>query len=643
MLRGPLSYASLARWLGYSGTLSGRAWFTPSRAGRRARLVAALPTLRSPRHWTSPQQYRERIALAVDRELRSRDDAVRSLAQRLLLGVSERDELQRAHVRLGLAHLLAVSGLHVLIVAALLARAVASLPRRSRAIAFCAAIVAYAWLAGARPPIVRASVAALLWFVARERGQALSWASVLAVAAMVTAATDPRALTSASFCFSYAAVLGIAWLAPSLRESMARVLPKHPRIVEGLSVSTGAWLMTAPLSLEFFGTTSFWGIVWTPLAMPWIASLLLCGILGLVLLPFGFGGPAFDAFASIAETYFAFLELGSGLPAAPMHAARILPAGSTAMLYGIGLPIALSLASRKLLVSLLGLGIVVSLVPAPAPAREPSKQRVARNHRVDTVTRVRVLDVGHGLSVLITSPARSVVVDCGALAGGERAAQRLLGSLRELGRARIDDFVLTHGDQDHWNGLAHVLVHVPIGRAILLEGAGTAAAERELRDAGVDCELMAPGSRRELLGGQCVVHAALEDADLAGDNESSLLVLLHPCECESLAICSDQEDAGLRAAIARVDGSSLLARTRFTRPRLGAIVLPHHGSFGPGMRAWLDAFRPRLCIASTSSSRGVAAPWSDDALRLFEPWSTAEHGDIDLVVGRGRWRLQTAR
>ena len=662
ILAAPLSHRSKAKWIAYSGEISGRGWLTAAKPGQRVRLTAAISTLRAGRHWTSPQQLRECIGLAIDKELRQQG-AVRSLARRLLLGEGKTDHVHRLHARLGLAHLLAVSGLHVLIVAGLLARVTLCLPARLRLGFFCTLLIGYAWLAGARPPIIRAAVAAGLWFLARERGQALSWRSVLAAAAIVTALHDAAALTSASFMFSYAAVLGIAWLAPWLRQRGARLAPSYPRSVETLAVSTAAWLLTAPLSLHFFGTTSFWGIVWTPLALPWIACLLLTGICGLLLLPFGFAQLAFDAFALTAQAYFAFLELGDGLPAAPLFATRPLPLGSIAVLYGIGLPLALSLGSRLLLTLMLGLTLLASFVPgpgllAPAASSRPRAASVGR-HLAETAARasvggtvVHVLDVGHGLCVLATLGNRIVVIDCGALAGGRRASRKLLTKMRELGYARIDRFVLTHGDRDHWNGLPDVLVRVPIGKAILLESAGTAAAQRTLRRAGVACDVLAPGAQRLLAGRRIAVHAPLQDADVAGDNESSLLVVVRPAACEPLVLCSDQESAGVRAAMSLL-WSTLLARPGAAHPRLqldphlldpmpiGALVLPHHGSHSDEIERWIDVLRPRICVASTSSGRGVAAEWSRQAWRAYEPWTTALHGDLRLTSGSGRWLLQT--
>ncbi|HYP55703.1 MAG TPA: ComEC/Rec2 family competence protein, partial [Solirubrobacterales bacterium] len=173
--------------------------------------------------------------LAVDRVDEIRDRASRALGE----GVPAREAaLARGFVlgqdegidttteedfrRSGLAHLLAVSGQNVTLLALLAMPLLAAfgLPLRARLVWALGLIAAYVPVAGAGPSIQRAGVMGALNMLALLAGRRASRFYGLAVAAIVTLSVDPAIAADVGWQLSFAALLGILLLAAPLRRRL---------------------------------------------------------------------------------------------------------------------------------------------------------------------------------------------------------------------------------------------------------------------------------------------------------------------------------------------------------------------------------------------------------------------------------------
>ena len=137
------------------------------------------------------------------------------------------DEFQRS----GLAHLLAVSGQNVLLLAILAAAVlgVAGVPLRPRLACILGLIAVYVPVAGAGASIQRAGIMGAAGVVAALAGRPASRWYALLLAAAATLALNPRATGDVGWQLSFAAVIGIAlWSAP-LRELIAGPAPGRAR------------------------------------------------------------------------------------------------------------------------------------------------------------------------------------------------------------------------------------------------------------------------------------------------------------------------------------------------------------------------------------------------------------------------------
>jgi competence protein ComEC len=136
------------------------------------------------------------------------------LVSALTLGSSDQLEaaLRQQFAAAGLAHILAISGLHVAILAAALIsllRGAGVAPARARLWAV-PAVAAYVWLLGMPPPAVRSAWLLLVWEAARARQRPPLRSGVLAVTALGVAVLDPFAVSEVGPWLSFAGAWGAA-------------------------------------------------------------------------------------------------------------------------------------------------------------------------------------------------------------------------------------------------------------------------------------------------------------------------------------------------------------------------------------------------------------------------------------------------
>lgn len=241
------------------------------------------------------------------------------------LMTGERSGLDRDTViafrRSGASHLLALSGLHMGIIATLIRYLLAvlgksrpaELIRSALLVGFC---FVYTVACGASPSLVRALLFIILGQAsALSPGRRSSPADRLCIAATVQLALDPLSIGSVAFQLSYLAMIGVVFLAPRLEawypatRTSARFDPLR-RIWQAASLAIACQLTTAPVVLLRFGYLPQYFLLTNLLAMPVCELLLPLAILTLML-----GSPALlvRATDSLAGLLLAILEIISGL------------------------------------------------------------------------------------------------------------------------------------------------------------------------------------------------------------------------------------------------------------------------------------------------------------------------------------------
>lgn len=436
--------------------------------------------------WSSITTLRARI----DRRIHHRVEISESRAvlRALLLGdrgyISE--TMREQFIATGLLHLLAISGLHVLLVGmviyTLLRPTLIRLRLRwvvaewIRATVTLFLLIAFALLTGGRPSVVRAVAMAGLFIGANVLQRDARSLNTLGVAALGLLVHRPTMLFDAGFQLSFAAVGGILLVNPRLRDLLPEAWRRgglRGQVASLTTVSVAATLGTMPVLLVHFGYVSFAGLVLNVIAVPVTALALLSALLAIGTSGWGVVGTSFGHAAE---------ALTQGLlHTASVGAAHLGWASVTATVRDPWIVLALGVGVlaiahyphprwRWRLMGAALLCVCVSLWTGILTGSSGS--------RVDVV----FFDVGQGDAALVSFPSgRHVLVDAGPRNPYFDAGRSvILPHLQRYGIDRLDAVVVSHGDADHLGGLPAILRVVPVRRLVMNPPAETTALTREV-------------------------------------------------------------------------------------------------------------------------------------------------------------------
>ena len=580
---------------------------------------SGFPLLR----WT--EGLRRRVETVIDRAYRENRIHAQVL-KGMLLGL--RNELSPdildAFRNSGSIHILAVSGLHVGLIATVcfFGFSLLRLPRKATDLLTIAAVILYACLVGFRPSVFRASLMAIIYLISRiiERDRDLF--NLLAFAAFVLLLINPAQLWDIGFQLSFAAVASIVYLAPKWEGFIARIFGlgrtdsevDSDRVMRPLSVwGRAAWWLAMGFGVTLsaqVGTTLIiaWhfyrvypigliaglftvglaallvnitlvsvllGLIWLPLAIPFAYAnhLILWIFLGLI----EFFGQSWTVLKTPTPS-FGFIVLYIAGCFAVVHWVWVWMHRKQALVIGL---------------------MVLAIWIWDAAWHE-------RGRLLD----VTFLDVGQGDAAFVRFPdGKTMLVDGGLNSSrievNEEGVARRVGYdhgertldpfLCHEGAFGLDLLLLSHPDNDHGGGFAHILQEFDVKRALgiphqdLLQS--THRILHEIVDAkGIPHELGYAGTveltstaRLELLHPFDAASTDLHDKDV--NNDSLVLKLTYG----GVRILFTG-DIGRKVELQLIESGKDL--------RAEIVKVPHHGSKTSSSTEFLDAVRPQYAIFS---------------------------------------------
>lgn len=564
------------------------------------------------------------------------------LVEALLLGRREYvDPLVRTRfANAGLSHLLAISGMHVgLLAASFLLLAAAARLSRNRAILFTlAATWVYLLVIGAPASALRAGSMITLALLASVLQRPSAAGPIIASAAFLILGLRPMALLEPGFQLSFLGVAGILALRkPLLAMAPAAVHRRKPlrALAESLAVGIAAFIATAPVVAHHFGIVAPISILAGLPAVP-LMSLALIGASSAF---------AFDPFFAPIATH---LAAGAGLALDLLDA---LAAAASAV------PTGHSTVPKPPWWSWGAASAAGAFVVHAGPFRTRRIRRVAGAGTALVVLvvwplgvrattdglEIHFIDVGQGDAIAFRTPrSRWVLIDAGpASAEYDAGERRVIPFLRDRGARRIEALVLTHPDLDHIGGAGAILRNLavrhvfdpgaPTGRAPYLELLRTIeSGDTDWRAARAGRTLDLDGVRFEFLWPEPETVDAVEDA-----NQISSVVRVVYGDFSILFT----GDVG-------VEVESLLVQTHGDRLRSDVLKLGHHGSATSTSPLFLDTVEPELAVVSAGRRNryGHPAPSviAEVRSRSIAIARTDRDGTVTLKVEPGgvAWRRQ---
>ena len=562
------------------------------------------------------------------------------LAAAVLLGLREEVDNQRneAFMATGTIHILAISGLHI----GILAWALFWLLRRtplpqSMAVAAVAAIILfYVLMVDAKLPAVRAMIIVLVACAAVWLGRRVLSYNSLAAAGLVVLALNPEHLFHVGAQLSFLCVAGLIWVArrrPDVSDKdpadrmiehlievnlswRTRVVRELGRAVRGIFVAgVVLWALTLPLIAARFHVVSLAALGLNLVLWP----CMTLSVLG------GFGVVVFDAvFPPLAYLCGMLCNLSFWALEAGVRWAQQTPGShfwasgpGDWWLWGFygGLGSLLAFPrlrpSRRgcvvLLVGWIGVGFAAAYWP--------------KDHdRLDCT----FLSVGHGAAILVEFPSgQTVLYDAGQMGlptTGDRIISRMLWS---RGIRRLDAVVISHPDIDHYNALPGLLKKFSVGAvyvtpAMFQSHARTVGVLQDtIRRYGVPIRELTAGDRLPVGDGATARVLYPSRGWTAESDNANSLVLAIEYQGHRILLTGDLESPGLER---------LLSREPL---RCEVLLAPHHGSTKSNSAALAAWCRPRFVVISGDGRRNRPdgkSPYRAVGARVFDTYECGAVG-----------------
>lgn len=566
----------------------------------------------------------------------------------LLIGDRSRvsPELTELFIDGGCMHILAISGLHMSLLALVIITAARRLLKRCTSLVHILHVptisvlfalpplLVYCFIAGMNTPALRAFLMAALTIFAVVLRRRRTPFHILAAAVLFLTALNPLVVYTVSFQLSVAAVLGIICILPRLTEllsspsgntEMAFLQRIFSIVKAGLFISTAATLATLPFVLHHFNRVSLIGPIANLIVEPLLCFWTLpCGLFSSILIALS---PALAEFFlqiggwGISATIY-ILSAASKIPFASIR--TITPSPAEWVIY---IALIILIFNQKKIVyqkaSVLTLAIIL-LVSLSLDLFEPNN---AGKLELD------FLDIGQGSSTFIRTPrGDTILVDGGGYASvnfdpGERIIAPFLHNKRIR---KVDDIVISHPHADHYNGIPFIIRNFKPKRLWVV---GHEIPPGEYQD------MLTLAIQRKIsihtIQGKSVVHNEPDleiicdnidyrkNASDKGVNERGLLVTLRYGKTSVLL----PGDIGVSA-------EQLLIRQQKVK-QVNLLLAPHHGSKYSCLPDFIELLNPQLILVSAGKNKRGIYPAAQHLIQwrgLGIPWLvTSECGTIRCI------------
>jgi len=534
--------------------------------------------------------------------------------------------------RLGIVHLLVISGLHVGLIAGfgflvgkgvgaalyLLSLRVSLHPAPHTVIRWLPPVLAvaaafmYSLLAGFTLPTQRAFIVVLVVMAAKLMHRRMSAWVCLCWACLLIAINQPLAILSAGFWLSFIAVATLIW----------HFLPwystiKSFKLLKALSAQLALFaVMSVPL-LIFIGKLSWLAPLVNLLAVPWISfvtiPMALLGVLSI----------------SVSVDFANWLwGLSDWTVSILWRILDVIPSD-----YGfLVMPVALSWS----VLAGLFVGVMSIVIPVPRFYKclcvLPITLAILMPSQ-EVALRMTVLDVGQGLAAVIETPSNTLVYDSGPKYSDQFSAGSdiIAPYLRYRGRTHVDLAVISHEDADHSGGLNSLAQVVTVDEYLFGPGfsghSGTSEPSIPTRKlsymtcrAGQSWRWPLPDK------GSLEIDVIWPSKDGPKEGNDSSCVLLLSWAGQKILLTGDIESRAER---------EILKTDFLPNSTITALLAPHHGSKTSSIESFVTATKPMHVIFSSGFRHHFGHPHRDVVNRYKNVkssiWKTSEQGAITLT------------
>lgn len=559
----------------------------------------------------------------------------RAMLAALVLGAREHEanDVHSAYTRVGLAHVMAISGFHLAVMAAAAMMLVRLTGDRGalEPILVGSLVLLYLLIVPSNAPILRAGAMVLVLLAADAFGRRYDRIALLAWIAIAILIARPMDLWSIGFQLSFGLVGVLMWLGPRTFDAVTgeRIITDIPKprpwwdapitwIKALLITSILCWVSAMPIVAYHTGHVSPFAVISTVIVLPLTIVLMwtaYAGVLLAVVSPASAEavGPWLGI---IGEATVSIVDGIDAIPWASLWIPKVSLAWTVAATAA-----GLLWAYRGRILDRAGLSAVAVVLAWFAVEMVLGTRLPAR-----VMLRIDALAVGNGTTMIVRSGDEAVFWDCGSDRPG--VGRRLIPrAAREIGAWRIASAFVTHPNEDHFEGLPDAASWLGVRTLRVGQAALDAAQARPdssvghfiktMRDRGTHIDRVERGDAFPI-GWRATLHllAPPPDAEWKHINDHSLVALIEVAT-----------QAGTRRVLLTGDIQAHATRWLIDAgvPRVDVLEIPHHGSPIDSSLELLLRVDPHVVVQSGGRSRVGEVRWVGQ--REQRAWiMTAEHG-----------------
>lgn len=509
----------------------------------------------------------------------------------------------------GVRHIVAVSGLHVGILYAIISLLVGH-KRKLRFVIGTPIIVLFAACAGFSPSVTRACIVIVLLMLSEAIQMEYDPITELSFAVCFMLILNPFMIESVGFQLSVFSVVGILLFSDKIRHFLnlkfhcAQGKDRKNQFLRSVSfsiaVTAGAMSLTIPLSLYYFGTVCLVGIV-SNLLILWLVSIIFSGVLLSTIFGFfSYGIGSFFACITAVPIRLVLLTAQqiSRIPYASLYIQNSWTIAWVVLCYFMTAYFLIFRKGKCLIPAICIFSLIFTILAG------------AYGPRTDDF-RVSVIDVGQGQSILLQSKGHTFIVDCGST-NQKTAADRTAQTLLSQSIFSVDGLIVTHMDADHSGGVEKLLTRIHVNTLYLpkLEGDWRDDAMAD-SFAGEVIRVDAPATVN--IGNAKVT--ILTTPEVKTTNENSLGVLFESSEY-AILITGDRNRSGEKTLI----------RTGLLKD-VDVLVAGHHGSKSATSDELLQVVSPEIIMVSVGKDNSYGHPASEMLERAEAHGCTVQRTD----------------
>ncbi len=381
------------------------------------------------------------IACLIDRIHTNMNEKASGVLVAMLLGdTSYMDpEIKEYYQKSGIGHLYAISSLHMNFWGLGLYTLVKRLggTQKNAVISGIMFLAGYLVLTGKSVSAVRAFLMYSIRMGASMAGREYDGLTAISLAAIIQVSCNPLLITDAGFLLSYGAVLGIYLLGPVINETVGSTI--------GIPLTVQISLL--PIMLYFYYEINVYSFFWNIIAVPIASIILFSGVIGLVI----------PKLFIIPEILLCVYEKGSffttQLPGAKLVIGK--PSGLQIFIFYLCVGIGILLLKKNGKAIFTSIMIMMGVVNLTLPQRICSQMEIT------------MLNVGQGDCFFIRLPSGvSCLIDGGSSSVNKVGQYRIESFLKCKGIGTLEYIFVSHGDEDHINGIVELLERTKLGVGI---------------------------------------------------------------------------------------------------------------------------------------------------------------------------------